>query len=47
MRPFRFFDFFAKIMPRSLAFLVGGTLVLTLAWVLERGRTRIVAGMGR
>ena len=37
----RFLDFFARIMPRSLAFLVGGTLVLSLAWFLERHRGKL------
>jgi len=37
----RFLDFFARIMPRSLAFLVGGTLVLSLAWFLESHRGKL------
>jgi uncharacterized membrane protein len=37
----RFLDFFARIMPRSLAFLAGGALVLALAFVLERHRARL------
>ena len=42
----RFFDFFARIMPRSLAFLVGGAFVLALAWALERNRDRLVRRPG-
>jgi len=42
----RFFDFFARIMPRSVAFLVGGTFVLALAWALERNRDRLVRRPG-
>jgi uncharacterized membrane protein len=42
----RFFDFFAEIMPRSLAFLVGGALVLGLAWALERQRSRLLQRAG-
>jgi len=43
----RFFDFFARIMPRSVAFLLGGALVLALAWALERNRSRLAGGTGR
>jgi uncharacterized membrane protein len=42
----RFFDFFGRIMPRSVAFLVGGALVLALAWMLERQRARLVGRAG-
>lgn len=42
----RFFDFFARIMPRSIAFLVGGVFVLALAWALERNRDRLVRRPG-
>ena len=42
----RFFDFFARIMPRSVAFLAGGTFVLALAWALERNRDRLVRRPG-
>src|SRR5206468_6221149 len=43
----RFFDFFARIMPRSVAFLVGGVVVLALAWALERNRGRLAGGAGQ
>jgi uncharacterized membrane protein len=42
----RFFDFFERIMPRSIAFLVGGVFVLALAWALERNRDRLVRRPG-
>jgi uncharacterized membrane protein len=42
----RFFDFFARIMPRSIAFLIGGVFVLALAWALERNRDRLVRRPG-
>jgi uncharacterized membrane protein len=42
----RFFDFFERIMPRSIAFLVGGIFVLALAWALERNRGRLVRRPG-
>jgi uncharacterized membrane protein len=38
----RFFDYFAAIMPRSVAFLAGGAFVLALAWALERQRARLI-----
>jgi hypothetical protein len=43
----RFFDYFARIMPRSVAFLVGGAIALTLAWALERNHRRIVGRAAR
>jgi uncharacterized membrane protein len=42
----RFFDYFARIMPRSVAFLIGGAFVLALAWALERNRDRLVRRPG-
>jgi uncharacterized membrane protein len=42
----RFFDFFSRIMPRSIAFLIGGAFVLALAWALERNRDRLVRRPG-
>ena len=37
----RFLDLFARILPRSIGFLAGGSLVLALAWFLERHRGRL------
>ena len=38
----RYFDFFWDMMPRSLVFIGVGALILTLAYVLERQRSRLV-----
>lgn len=39
----RYFDFFWKLLPRSLFFIVGGILLLSGGVILERKRRRIVA----
>jgi uncharacterized membrane protein len=43
----RFFDTFWHLLPRSVAFLVAGTLMLALAWLLQRQRSRLVGRMSR
>jgi uncharacterized membrane protein len=43
----RFFDTFWHLLPRSAAFLSAGILVLGIAWLLERQRSRLVARMSR
>jgi uncharacterized membrane protein len=43
----RFFDTFWHLLPRSAAFVAAGILVLGIAWLLERQRSRLVARMSR
>jgi uncharacterized membrane protein len=38
----RYFDFFWDFLPRSLGFVGAGVLLLGLAWLLERQRSRLV-----
>jgi uncharacterized membrane protein len=38
----RYFDFFWDFLPRSLGFIGAGVLLLGLAWLLERQRSRLV-----
>jgi uncharacterized membrane protein len=38
----RYFDFFWDFLPRSLGFVGAGLLLLGLAWLLERQRSRLV-----
>ena len=38
----RYFDFFWDFLPRSLTFVGAGVLLLALAWLLERQRSRLV-----
>ena len=42
----RYVDFFWDFLPRSVGFLLGGLLLLGLAWALERQRARLVARAG-
>jgi uncharacterized membrane protein len=42
----RYVDFFWDFLPRSIGFLLGGLLLLGLAWALERQRARLVARAG-
>ena len=41
----RYFDFFWDFLPRSLGFIGAGALLLGLAWLLERQRSRLVGGL--
>jgi uncharacterized membrane protein len=41
----RFLDLSWGLLPRSTAFLGAGLLLIALAFVLERGRSRLAAGM--
>jgi uncharacterized membrane protein len=41
----RYFDFFWDFLPRSLGFVGAGLLLLGLAWLLERQRSRLVGSM--
>jgi uncharacterized membrane protein len=41
----RFLDLSWRLLPRSTAFLGAGLLLIALAFVLERGRSRLAAGM--
>jgi uncharacterized membrane protein len=41
----RYFDLFWDMLPRSFVFLGAGVLLLTLAWLLERQRGRLLARM--
>jgi uncharacterized membrane protein len=41
----RYFDLFWDMMPRSLVFIGVGALILTLAWALERQRSRLIERM--
>lgn len=41
----RYFDFFWDMLPRSLVFIGVGALILTLAWGLERQRSRLIERM--
>ena len=38
----RYFDFFWDFLPRSIGFVGAGLLLLGLAWLLERQRSRLV-----
>ena len=41
----RYFDFFWDFLPRSIGFVGAGVLLLGLAWLLERQRSRLVGGL--
>jgi uncharacterized membrane protein len=41
----RYFDLFWDFLPRSLGFVGAGLLLLGLAWLLERQRSRLVGGL--
>ncbi len=41
----RYFDFFWRMMPRSLVFIGVGALILALAYALERQRSRLIERM--
>ena len=41
----RYFDVFSDFLPRSIGFVGAGLLLLGLAWLLERQRSRLVGSM--
>ena len=41
----RYFDIFWDFLPRSIGFVGAGVLLLGLAWLLERQRSRLVGGL--